>query len=1152
MKLSLDKKILAGFIVSAIILIAVAIYSFSNSEKFAESATWVSHTQEVRYEFQKILADVVDAEAGERGYIITGNESYLKPYNYTKANLLAELDRVRELVRDNQIQQKNVDTIKLLANQSLQYLEKAISARKTIGLDSARAMVQSGGNKVIVDHIRSVLANAENLENVLLIQRNKASNSERKNFIAIFIVLISIIAIVLFSVYLIITANLKALRKAEKEASDRNWNLTGSGELIRGMQGNLSVNELCQIIINQIASYLDAAVGAIYLLDETGTHLTLAGGYGLDHGKQARSAIKANEGIAGQAASDNKKIILENVPDGYLDINSGLGSTAPRNIMAVPFAADAKVKGIIELGTLNKLTALQSGFLELVADSIATAVGAAQDRYKSQELLEETQRQSEELQLQQEELRQTNEELQQKTEQLERSEAELKTQQDELQKTNEELEEKAELLEEQKRRLENAKIDIEDKARELEITSKYKSEFLANMSHELRTPLNSILILSHMLSENKNKKLGEKEAEYARSIHNSGSDLLNLINEILDLAKIESGKIELDISTISCREIKESLSSTFTQLAKTKGIEYAVNIQNDDLAVTTDRQRLEQILKNFLSNAFKFTEKGGKVTLYISRLSEPVLFRSSALTGKTDILSFSVTDTGIGIPEDKQELIFEAFQQADGSTRRKYGGTGLGLSISRELCHALGGEIHVVSETGKGSAFTLYLPAEFDTSLVTAADKKIEIKKTVSEREERKNASAHPEAGFGAILDDDSHNITENDKIVLIIEDDDAFSTALLDFVRQRHYKGVIAKRGSIGVSFARHYKPDAILLDIKLPTIDGLEVLKQLKHDPELRHIPVQILSGYDKKKEGMELGAFDFMKKPVTLADLQQAFDKIEGFIEKKIKKLLIVEDNKEQNQAICELIGNGDVKCYQAHSGNEALMMLARDGYDCIILDIGLPDISGFELLEAIKETEPWNQIPVIIYTGRELKKDEAGRLNRFANAIILKTASSQERLLDETTLFLHRVESRLPKEKQKMIRKLHSAEDVLLDKKILVVDDDMRNIYSLTSALEQEGLQCVIAENGKEAMAALDQDPAIDLVLMDIMMPEMDGYETTREIRKNKTWEKLPVIALTAKAMKEDKEKCLAAGMSDYISKPVNIEQLLSLMRVWLYK
>ena len=1150
MKLSLDKKILAGFIISAIILIAAAVYSFFNNEKFVESASWVSHTQEVKYEFEKVLAYIIDAEAGERGYIITNKEVYLAPYNNTKANLLAELKKVRELTKDNPVQQKNIDTVERLANQSLAYLEKCINLTRRGKIDSARLFVVSGGNKIILDHIRAVITNAEREENTLLGQREAANKSDLKNFLTVFILLFGIIVIVLIIIYLIITSNLRALQRAEKEASDKNWNLTGSGELIRSMQGNLNLSELCQVVINRIAAYLDAAVGAIYLMDENGAELMLAGGYALDKKKQAFHTICIGEGIAGQAAKENRKILLGNVPEGYLIVNSGLGKTAAKNILAVPFSADGKVKGVIELGTLSELSPLQSDFLTFVTDNIAIAVSAAQDRAKSQELLEETQRQAEELQLQQEELRQTNEELQQKTEQLERSEEELKVQQDELQKANEELEEKADLLEEQKERLENAKINIEAKARELEVTSKYKSEFLANMSHELRTPLNSILILSHMLSENKNKKLGEKETEFARSIHNSGSDLLNLINEILDLAKIESGKIELDVAPTLCTEIKESLSSTFSQLAKTRGIEYIASVPDDELMLTTDRQRLEQVLKNFLSNAFKFTEKGGRVILDIGRLSAPISFRSPALKDKKDIVCFSVSDTGIGIPQDKQELIFEAFQQADGSTKRKYGGTGLGLSISRELCLALGGEIRLVSQAGKGSTFTLYLPAEFDASLVTGLDKKIEVRESAAEKRGQVIVTpSHPEA---EIFHDDRNAITDNDKLVLIIEDDDTFSATLLNFVKERGYKGVIARRGSIGVSLARHYKPDAILLDINLPTIDGLEVLKQLKHDPLLRHIPVQILSGYDKKKEGLELGAFDFIQKPVTPSDLQQAFDKIEGFIDKKMKKLLIVEDHKEQNQAICELIGNGDVKCYQAYSGNDALARLASDSYDCIILDIGLPDISGFDLLEAIKKSESWKQIPVIVYTGRELKKEEVAKLNRLANSIILKTASSRERLLDETTLFLHRVESRLPKEKQKIIRELHSVQDVLLNKKILLVDDDMRNIYSLTNALEQEGLECVIAENGKEALQVLKEDPGIDLVLMDIMMTEMDGFEAVREIRKNKAWEKLPVIALTAKAMKEDKEKCLAAGMSDYISKPVNIEQLLSLMRVWLYK
>jgi len=797
---------------------------------------------------------------------------------------------------------------------------------------------------------------------------------------------------------------------------------------------------------------------------------------------------------------------------------------------------------------------LQMEFLTKIGENIAIVINAAQSRTKLKELLEETQRQAEELETQQEELKQSNEELQEKTELLEKSESAVKTQQEELQQTNEELEEKANLLEEQKEKLENAKMDIETKARELEVTSKYKSEFLANMSHELRTPLNSVLILAQLLAENKNSSLAAKEVEFARNIYNSGTDLLDLINEILDLSKVESGKMELDISAVPFTEVQSDITAMFSEVAKNKAIDFSFNVNGKGLKATieTDKQRLEQILKNLLSNAFKFTGKGGRVQLFIDNANKgEINFKNKKLYHAASIISISVTDTGIGIPADKLGIIFEAFQQADGSTKRKYGGTGLGLSISRELANALGGEIHLQSEEGKGSTFTLYLPSAFDPSIPDPAERSIEVKGKM-EIPVQKGKKIQPLAIAEGEADDDRYNIQDNDKVVLIMEDDKEYAQVLLSFARERKCKGVIAHEGNTGLSYARHYKPDAIILDMKLPVMDGAEVLKQLKMDPDLRHVPVQIISGYDRKKEGLELGAFDFMQKPISKNDLQNVFNKIEDFISKKLKKLLIVEDNEDQNNAIRELIGNGDVKCFSAYSGSTAYEMMVKDSFDCVIVDLGLPDMTGFDLLQKIKDNNDLRKTPIIVYTGKDLTKDESNKLNKLANTVVLKTVDSTERLLDETTLFLHRVESRLPKEKQNIIRKLHKTDEVLKGRKVLIVDDDIRNIYSLTNALEEEGLDCLTAENGKAALQMLAENPGIDIVLMDVMMPEMDGYDATKEIRSINKYAKLPIIALTAKAMKGDREKCLSVGMSDYISKPVNIEQLLSLMRVWLYR
>jgi CheY-like chemotaxis protein/HAMP domain-containing protein len=950
------------------------------------------------------------------------------------------------------------------------------------------------------------------------------------------------------------------LARLSHENEIRTWLLTGSSGLNDTMRGDKDALVLVNDVITYVCNYLNALMGAIYLREND--YLKLTGSYAFEFRKGNSVIFHDGEGLIGQAALERKPIVFQQVPEEYTRIQSGLGNMVPKSILIYPFIFDGEVLGLIEVGFASEIPSSAMDFFKLIAENVAIAINSSRARTRTKELLEETQRQAEELEAQQEELKQSNEELIEKTSLLERSEAELKTQQEELQQTNEELEEKANLLEDQKSQLERAKVDIENKARELEITSKYKSEFLANMSHELRTPLNSILILSQLMMENKHEVLGDKEVEYAKNINSSGTDLLNLINEILDLSKVEAGRMELDIEDVQMTEIQSQVKGMFSEVATSRQIEFAVEIDKsiDFDAIETDKLRLEQILRNLLSNAFKFTEPSGKVTLNITEATGSRIFSHQSLNLANHVVAFEVIDTGIGIPEHKLALVFEAFQQADGSTKRKYGGTGLGLSISRELAHVLGGEISVESKEGEGSTFTLYLPSDFSDMGSLMSQRTVEIKSKKDapidrkipqlKGESAKDAEKEP-TGVKISISDDRESIYENDKVVLIMEDDADFAKILFNVVRERGYKGIVANKGTTGLSYARHYKPDAILLDMKLPGMDGSEVLKHLKVDPELRHIPVQIISGYDRQRESLELGAFDFIRKPVTREQLDQALQNIEEFVNKKMKKLLIVEDNKEQNRAIKDLIGNGDVKSYSAFSGHEAQELLLKESFECIIIDLGLPDMTGFELLENIKSNKTLSRIPIIVYTGRDLTKDENNRLMKYANTVVLKTANSHERLLDETMLFLHRVESNLPKEKQNIIRKLHRTDEVLKNRKILVVDDDIRNIYSLTNALEEEGLICVTAEDGRESLRVLRENPDIELVLMDVMMPVMDGFEATLEIRKMKKFSELPIIALTAKAMKGDREKCLSAGMSDYISKPVNMDKLLSLLRVWLY-
>ena len=1151
MKLTLSQKILAGFLVCTIILVATAIFAVRNNEKYSDTTQWVNHTYEVLQEFEQIQASAVDAQTGTRGYVITGNEAFLEPYTAALNSINEHVSRVRELCVDNPAQLQNINKLQKEIDLEDKYFEDLIDLRKK-DFDKARVVVSAGTGKQLMDDLRRTILVCQDMENKLLIERKQASAEDARSFNVVFITLLIVIAVVLISVFIVINTNLRALKKAEQEAADRNWILTGNFELNEKLRGEKTESELAQSIITQLCTYLNTQIGAMYLLDNG--ELNLSGTYAYNFRKQNTNVIQVGEGLVGQAAAEKKVIVFTEVPDDYIRINSGLGNVVPKNLIIFPLVQEGVLKGVIEIGSAKEFSPLQMEFLSSIGENIAIVINAAQSRTKLKELLEETQRQAEELETQQEELKQSNEELQEKTEMLEKSESALKTQQEELQQTNEELEEKANLLEEQKEKLENAKMDIETKARELEVTSKYKSESLANMSHELRTPLNSVLILAQLLAENKSKSLAEKEVEFARNIYNSGTDLLDLINEILDLSKVESGKMELDIASVSFGDVKSDITAMFSEVAKNKSIDFAFQLNEKDLPgeIETDKQRLEQIIRNLLSNAFKFTGKGGKVQLSINKTKkEEIAFKNPKLYQSPGIVSIAVSDTGIGIPTDKLGIIFEAFQQADGSTKRKYGGTGLGLSISRELANALGGEIQLLSEEGKGSTFTLYLPLKFDATITEPTERSVEVKPKNDAGPQKSRKIEKPNFTEGEAIDD-RYSIGENDKTMLIMEDDKEFAQVLLSFGRERNYKGIIAYEGTTGLSYARYYKPDAIVLDMKLPIMDGADVLKQLKADPELRHIPVQIISGYDMKKEGLELGAFDFMQKPISKNDLESAFIRIEDFINKKLKKLLIVEDNKGQNDAIRELIGNGDVKCFSAFSGNEAYEMMCKDSFDCVIVDLGLPDMTGFTLMQKIKDNADLKKTPIIVYTGKDLTKDETNRLNKLANTVVLKTVDSNERLLDETTLFLHRVESRLPKEKQSIIRKLHKTDEVLKNKTVLIVDDDIRNIYSLNNALEEEGLNCLTAENGKAALQMLADHPEIDIVLMDVMMPEMDGYDATKEIRSKNKFDKLPIIALTAKAMKGDREKCLAAGMSDYVSKPVNVEQLLSLMRVWLYR
>ncbi|HUJ15826.1 MAG TPA: response regulator, partial [Thermoanaerobaculia bacterium] len=976
---------------------------------------------------------------------------------------------------------------------------------------------------------------------------------------------------------------IRSLRDTTERNKEQDWLKTNLAKFTRMMQGQKNLTTVSQMILSELAPVVGAAHGVFYIMDtpkEGEPRLKLAATYAYRERKNLNKEFRIGEGLVGQAAFEKQRILLTNAPDDYIAISSGLGEGKPLNIVVLPIVFENQVYAVMELASFNRIGETNITLLDQLTESIGVVLNTIQANMRTEELLAQSQSLAEELQAQQEELTETNKRLEQQAKSLQASEELLKTQQEELQQTNEELEEKARLLtaqneevEQKNREVETAKRQLEEKAHQLALTSKYKSEFLANMSHELRTPLNSLLILAKLLSDNPDRNLSDKQVEFARTIHSSGQDLLTLINDILDLSKIESGMMTISLGDVSFRDLADYMQRTFGQIAQDKRLEFHAELEpNLPASVHTDATRVQQILKNLLGNAFKFTERGD-VTLKMERVTSGWSEDHETLDRAPGVIAFSVSDTGIGIPSDKQRIIFEAFQQADASTTRKFGGTGLGLSISRELAKLLGGEIRVSSQEGVGSTFTLYLPQSYvmparrqdqrppevvEERTAPSMERRVQPGPVALRSEKPAEAGAPSVDEDAAILieeqvPDDRDTIRPGDRVVMIVEDDVNFAQILLDMARDKSFKGIVATRGETAIHLARRYRPDAITLDIVLPDMEGWTVLDRLKHDKLTRHIPVHIISADDEADRGLRLGAFATIQKPVTKDALDDAFAKIKGFVERPNKTLLVIEDNDQQRSAITELIGGeGDVDITSVRTGDEALGALRDRHFDCIVLDLGLPDMSGFEFIKRMKDELQIQDIPIVVYTGRELTKKEETELKRMAEAIIVKDVRSPERLLDETALFLHRVESNLPENKRQILEQLHESDPVLAGKRALIVDDDMRNIYALTSLLERHKMNVVYAESGAEGIDVLQKTPEIDVVLMDVMMPEMDGYEAMRRIRDIPEFRNLPIIALTAKAMKGDREKCMEAGASDYITKPIDAQQLVSLLRVWLYR
>jgi signal transduction histidine kinase/DNA-binding response OmpR family regulator len=912
------------------------------------------------------------------------------------------------------------------------------------------------------------------------------------------------------------------------------WIRSGQMGLSEQMQGDLTLAKLGNNLLGFLAGFLEAQVGAVYIAD-AGQFRRFAG-YAIATDELVET-VRPGDGLVGQAASERRALRIRDVPAGYLPISSGIGKGTPNELLIVPASIDGVTHAVVELGFFGATDADQRELLSRAAESIAVAVRAAKDRTRLEELLQETQQQAEELQAGQEELRVSNEELEEQGRSLRESQANLEVQQAELEQINSQLEEQTRLLEHQKDALTTAQAVLTARSEELQRANEYKSEFLANMSHELRTPLNSTLILAKLLADNKDGNLTATQVKFAQTITSAGNDLLILINDVLDLSRIEAGKVELAPEEVAVAGVLESLAKTFQPSADQNRVQFSMNIESGvPERIETDPQRLSQILKNLLSNAFKFTEKG-----------EVALRVFSSGNGS---ISFAVRDTGVGIAPHQQEVIFEAFRQADGSIHRKFGGTGLGLSISRDLASLLGGVIAVQSELGSGSVFTLSLPVVFSAVVAAAQQVPAPLPKGAPK-------SAPSSAPPLAVIPDDRDTIASGGRVILLVEDDPAFAIILRDLVREMGFQCVATSSAHDGLAAAAQYLPSAILLDVNLPDHSGMGVLDRLKRDPRTRHVPVHMMSVSDYKREALELGAIGYALKPAKREELIEALRRLEAKFSQSVRRVLVVEDDARQRESIRQLLSSGDVQITAVASAGDALAHLKTTTFDCMVVDFNLPDYSGYDLLEKMSQQLDVAFPPVIVYTGRALTREEEQRLRRYSKAIIIKDARSPERLLDEVTLFLHQVEAKLPLEHQQMLKTARDRESILEGRRVLVVEDDVRNVFALSSVLEPKGMIVVIARNGREALKVLTDawnDPAarIDLVLMDIMMPEMDGLTAMREIRKRSDWRNLPIIALTAKAMADDHEKSLAAGANDYIAKPLDVEKLLSLVRVWMPK
>ena len=1129
--LGLDPVVALSLAGAIVFFLISGAFAYINLKTLRENTEAIVHSHEVIITLDELLSSTQDAETGQRGFLLTNNERYLDPYNTALDTIPAKIQEIGELTSDNPAQVRRLPILKQHVDAKLAELKQTIDLRRSQGLDAALAVVNSDRGKVAMDAVRGQLSAMSREEAVLRAKRLEEMNNAYGTAL-LSGVLAGILGILLtIAIGVLIRRSTLARRREE-------WLQAGNLGLASAMMGDQRTEQLGGSILTYLANHVGAVAGAIFVGGSDAYKRSST--YGVPADAKLPDLVRPREGLLGQVAVEGKPVIVNDVPENYLEFGSALGRDKPRHLVLAPAAIDNNVNTVIELGFLRPVDERVLAFLKEASGTIATAIRSANYRSELQNLLEETQRQSEELQVQSEELRVSNEKLEEQGRALKESQARLEQQQVELEQTNSQLEEQAQQLESQKDDLERSNASTQLKARELEQASRYKSDFLANMSHELRTPLNSSLILAKLLADNPDDNLTAEQVKYAQTIQSSGNDLLNLINDILDLSKIEAGHVDIRPEPVSVERLSNNLRQVFEPIAKNKSLGFEIDISPECPAVIeTDLQRIEQILKNLLSNAFKFTEKG-EVTLSMSR------------TGDGQV-AFGVTDTGIGIAPEQQKRIFEAFHQADGTISRKFGGTGLGLSISRELVRLLGGTIHIRSQEGKGSTLTVTLPLAYDPAIVAP---RAPVGNAVPLAPAASAAPSQPTALLPrAIVEDDRAMPSDERRILLVVEDDQTFAAILRDLAREMGFRSLVAGTAQDALNLAQQFMPSAIVLDVGLPDQSGLSVLDRLKRDVRTRHIPIHIVSGDDYTETALSLGAVGYMLKPVQREQLVEVLHKLEAKLTQGVRRVLIVEDNEVQREAVAKLLTSHDVETVSAGTAAETLALLKDQTFDCMVLDLSLPDASGYSLLETISQDDTHSFPPVIVYTGRVLASDEEEKLRRYSKSIIIKGAKSPERLLDEVSLFLHQVVSELPDEQQKMIRKARHRDALLEGRRILIVEDDVRNVYALTNILEPRGALIQIARNGQEALDALeksisDDASKIDLVLMDVMMPVMDGLTATRAIRKNPDWKKLPIITLTAKAMPDDQQRCINAGANDYMAKPLDVEKLLSLVRVWM--